>query len=81
MGKVNLFPDFKGLLESLNSAGVKYLVLGGYAVNHYGYRRATDDLDIWIAIDRTNTEKVAQALRDFGFSASKAKPPRLRGAS
>jgi hypothetical protein len=53
MPKVNLFPDFRELLKSLNSAGVRYLVLGGYAVNHYGYHRATDDLDLWIAIDPT----------------------------
>ncbi|MDB5323135.1 MAG: hypothetical protein JWN40_4766 [Phycisphaerales bacterium] len=75
MAKVNLFPDFKELLGSLNSAGVRYLVLGGYAVNHYGYHRATDDLDIWIATDPANTEKVSVALQEFGgFPASKVKP-------
>ena len=75
MAKVNLFPDFKELLESLNSAGAKYLVVGGYAVIHYGYRRATDDLDIWIAIDPDNTAKVAKVLREFGgFSSAAVKP-------
>jgi hypothetical protein len=75
MAKVNLFPDFKELLGSLNSAGVRYLVLGGYAVNHYGYHRATDDLDIWIATDPANAEKVSLALQEFGgFPASKVKP-------
>ncbi len=75
MAKVNLFPDFKELLGSLNSAGVRYLVLGGYAVNHYGYHRATDDLDIWIATDPANAEKVSLALQVFGgFPASKVKP-------
>jgi predicted nucleotidyltransferase len=74
MAKVNLDPDFKELLELLNSAGVEYLVLGGYAVIHYGYRRATDDLDIWIAIDLENARKVSTALQRFGFSAGKVKP-------
>jgi len=74
MGKANLFPDFRELLESLNSAGVKYLILGGYAVNYYGYRRATDDLDVWIAIDSENTQKLSSALQDFGgFPAAKVK--------
>jgi predicted nucleotidyltransferase len=74
MAKVNLFPDFKELLGLLNSAGVRYLVLGGYAVNHYGYHRATDDLDIWIAIDPANAEKVSLALQEFaGFPASTVK--------
>jgi len=75
MAKVNLHPDFKELLESLNSAGVEYLVLGGYAVIYYGYRRATDDLDIWIAINPENARKVSQVLRKFGgFPAAKVKP-------
>src|SRR5438552_7832280 len=79
MAKVNLFPDFKEFLESLNSAKVRYLVLGGYAVIHYGYRRATDDLDIWIAIDPANTQRVSLALQQFGgFSASKVKPSMFR---
>jgi hypothetical protein len=61
MAKVDLFPDFRGFLESLNSNGVRYLLLGGYAVNHYGYRRATDDLDVWIAVDPENAERVSRA--------------------
>jgi len=75
MAKVDLFPDFRELLESLNSAGVRYLVLGGYAVIYYGYRRATDDLDIWIAVDPENARKVSDVLRKFGgFPPEKVKP-------
>ena len=75
MAKADLYPDFRELLESLNSAGVKYLVLGGYAVIFYGYYRVTDDLDIWIAVDPENARKVTSVLRKFGgFSASKVKP-------
>jgi len=51
MAKANLFPGFREFLKSLNSARVRYLLLGGYAVIHYGYRRATNGLDVWIAID------------------------------
>jgi predicted nucleotidyltransferase len=65
MAKVNLHRDFRGLLESLNSAGVKYLVLGGYAVIFYGYERVTKDLDLWISTDAANAEKVAQTLQQF----------------
>ena len=75
MAKANLFPDFKELLGLLNSEGVKYLVLGGYAVNHYGYRRTTDDLDIWIAIDPKNARKVSATLQKFaGFPAANVSP-------
>jgi hypothetical protein len=34
----SLDPNFKELFESLNSARVRYLVLGGYAINYYGHR-------------------------------------------
>ncbi|HVT89375.1 MAG TPA: DUF6036 family nucleotidyltransferase [Tepidisphaeraceae bacterium] len=79
MAKVNLYPDFKELLKSLNSAKVEYLVLGGYAAIYYGYRRATDDLDIWIAVDPENARKVSKVLTDFGgFPATKVKPSLLQ---
>lgn len=75
MAKVDLYPDFREFLKSLNSAGVRYLLLGGYAVIHYGYRRATDDLDIWIALDVENTRKLSKVLQAFaGFQPSAVKP-------
>ncbi len=44
------FPkDFKEFLQLLNSKGVEYLVIGGYAVGYHGYPRATGDMDIWIS--------------------------------
>ena len=78
MAKVDLFPDFRDFLKSLNSAGAKYLVVGGYAVIHYGYRRTTDDLDVWIAVDPANTEKVSSVLQSFGFRASTVQPKMLQ---
>jgi predicted nucleotidyltransferase len=58
----------------LNLAGVKYLVIGGYAVVHYGPVRTTDDLDIWIAVSQENTRKVSQVLQTFGgFTAAEVK--------
>jgi len=67
MAQIELHPDFKDFLRLLNSHGVKYLVVGGYAVGYYGYPRATGDMDIWIAVSEVNAEKTAQALRDFGM--------------
>ena len=79
MATVDLYPDFREFLKSLNSRGVRYLVLGGYAVIHYGYRRATDDLDVWIAVDPENTERLSEVLQEFGgFSARKVKASMFR---
>ncbi len=40
--------DFKDLLRDLNGAGVRYLIVGGYAVMVYTEPRYTKDLDLWI---------------------------------
>lgn len=61
-------PDFKEFLQLLNSKEVEYLLIGGYAVGYYGYPRATGDIDVWVAIERGNAEKVVAALQEFGFS-------------
>lgn len=59
--------DFKEFLRLLNEKGVEYLLIGGYAVGYYGYPRATNDIDVWIAIAPDNAERVVAALREFGF--------------
>jgi hypothetical protein len=69
MDTIPLLPDFLDLLRFLNEEKVEYLVIGGMAVNFYGYRRATGDLDVWVAIDDENQERLAAALQKFGFSA------------
>jgi hypothetical protein len=64
---IALLPDFREFLSLLHSHGVKYLLIGGYAVGYHGYPRATNDLDIWIALAPENAERIVAALRAFGF--------------
>jgi hypothetical protein len=45
-------------------------LIGGYAVNAFGYVRNTVDMDIWIASDPENQERVVRAIRDFGFTTA-----------
>lgn len=59
--------DFKEFLNLLNDNQVAYLLIGGYAVGYHGYPRATNDMDIWIAISPDNAERIVNALRKFGF--------------
>lgn len=70
-------PDFKEFLRLLNSAQVEYLLIGGYAVGYYGYPRATADIDIWIAINPRNADKVAGAIREFFGSDVEGATPDL----
>lgn len=72
MATIQLPPDFKEFLKLLNSNNVEYLVVGGYAVNYYGFPRATADLDIWIAIHPDNARRVADVLQQFGFAQAQA---------
>jgi len=67
MEKIEFHPDFKDFLKLLNSHGVEYLIVGGYAVGLHGYPRATGDMDIWIAVDASNAKKVADVIREFGM--------------
>lgn len=59
--------DFKEFLSLLGSHRVKYLLIGGYAVNYYGYTRATGDIDVWIALEPENAKRMVDVVREFGF--------------
>src|SRR5262245_24800040 len=61
--------DFKEFLRLLHVNGVEYMMIGGYAVSYHGYPRATNDLDIWIAISPDNADGMVKALREFGFDS------------
>jgi predicted nucleotidyltransferase len=67
MATPTLPPDFSEFLKLLNDRGIEYLVIGGWAVSHYGYVRSTADMDVWIAVDPETAAKMAAALREFGF--------------
>jgi hypothetical protein len=64
---IELPGDFREFLKLLKEQGVKYLLIGGYAVGYHGYPRATNDMDIWIAIHPDNARRMVKALREFGF--------------
>ena len=63
---MELFQDYEDLLNAFNARGVKYLLIGGYAVSFYTVPRFTKDMDLWIRPDERNAQKVYQALEDFG---------------
>jgi len=64
-----LNPDFKEFFQLLNGNGVRYLIIGGYAVAYHGYPRYTKDIDVWIWANPENAERVVKTLRDFGFES------------
>jgi hypothetical protein len=61
----HLPPDFREFLESLNAAGVEYLLVGGHAVCFHGYPRVTSDMDLWIRRTPENAARTVQAVVSF----------------
>ena len=61
--------DFKEFAELLNSTGVEYLLVGGYALAAHGHPRYTGDLDIWLAPTTANVTRLLRALDLFGFGS------------
>lgn len=51
------------VLEALERSGVRYVVIGGVALNLHGLPRATEDLDIFVAPEVDNIERLKAALR------------------
>jgi hypothetical protein len=66
--------DYKELLSILNGHGVKYLVIGAYAVAIHAQPRATKDLDILVKADPENARAVFAALAEFGAPVSGLSP-------
>ena len=60
-------PDFKEFLNLLKDKNIQYLLIGGYAVGYHGYPRATNDMDIWIAMEPKTADQMVSALKEFGF--------------
>lgn len=58
--------DFRDLLAALLGAEARFLVVGAHAMAVHGVPRATGDLDVWIASDPANAERVWSALVQFG---------------
>ncbi len=59
--------DMKDLIKLFNKHDVSYCLVGGFAVNYYGYVRATQDIDFLVSPSKENALKVMNALQEFGF--------------
>jgi len=61
---------FENLLSALAVAQVDFLCVGGVACALCGFVRATEDVDILIAREHANLEKLLAVLRSFGEGAA-----------
>jgi len=48
----------------LNKHQVRYILVGGFAVNHHGFNRSTSDLDLWLDDSKENRQRLVNALQE-----------------
>ena len=51
----------------LHENDVRYLIIGGFAVNIYGYNRSTGDIDIYIDDTKDNRIRLRKAFKEIGL--------------
>lgn len=54
----------KRVLAALEARGVRYAIFGAVALNLHGLARSTDDLDLFVAPEEANIERLKLALND-----------------
>ena len=69
-----MYQDYKDLLSAFQSHGVRYLVVGGFAVGFHAQPRFTEDLDLFIQADPANAQATYAALADFGAPLEGIRP-------
>jgi hypothetical protein len=64
--RMKTVPDFEDMLALFEKHRVRYLVIGGVAFVFHVKPRYTKDLDVWVADDADNVNRVNGALAEFG---------------
>jgi hypothetical protein len=59
----------EAVIRALNGPGVRYLIVGGVAVNVHGYVRLTMDLDLVIQLKPENIVTAWEAMEKIGYRA------------
>ena len=52
------FEEHQRILALLIKHQVEFLLIGGYAVIFHGYSRTTGDMDIWLAPNNKNKQRL-----------------------
>jgi hypothetical protein len=60
--------EFLLFLSCAQKNSLRYLLIGGYAVNYYGYNRNTEDMDVWLAPTNENKQAFVNTLICMNYS-------------
>jgi hypothetical protein len=58
--------DYREMLLYLSDEGVKFLIVGAYALAAHGFPRATRDIDFFVWANPENAASLVRALERFG---------------
>jgi hypothetical protein len=62
-----LSSDLRDFIHLLNTNSVEYVIVGAWALAFHGRPRYTGDLDIFVARDDENADKLLAVIEAFGF--------------
>lgn len=57
--------EFIEFVELLESHGVRFIIIGGYAVISHGYPRYTGDIDFFVEKSSENTQKLVKVVNEY----------------
>jgi len=69
-----MYQDYKDLLSAFHAHGVRYLIVGGYAVIFHAQPRFTRNIDFFIKADPANAQATYAALAEFGAALESIRP-------
>jgi len=59
--------DYLGIFKEFNGRKIKYIVVGGLAVNFYGIPRMTYDIDLILSLEDKNLKEFLSLMKKWGF--------------
>jgi hypothetical protein len=66
--------EFLLFLKCARENQLRYMLIGGYAVNYYGYARNTRDMDVWLAPTNKNKLAFINTLLCMKYSEEEVSP-------
>src|ERR1035437_5461538 len=69
-----MYQDYKDLLSAFHAHGVRYLIVGAYAVIYHAHPRFTKDIALFMKADSANAQASYAALASFGAPLQGIRP-------
>jgi predicted nucleotidyltransferase len=65
-----LSSDLREFIHLLNTKSVKYVIVGAWALAFHSRPRYTGDVDIFVAREQDNSQRLMEVIEAFGFGQS-----------